>query len=237
MKRLQVLLTICCFILTCGCKQLPPTELAFCGFALGGDFEECYEKASNNHQYEGLSKSQDGLLEHATFKSITIPYYKHPDITIDVHNGKIDSYKGTIYRIQFEGYGLEFLLDMYQAKYGAVKPKKEESFENEYVRSSVFKRKIVHVYYYWRFTNAVICLSERYRDDYGSKQEQKVSVTYTDKKSYKRAEPYLDSLWNAAFLQKKEESERNRIMREEQKKEEERIKIEREKAVLESIEF
>ena len=237
MKRLQMLLTICCFILTCGCKQLPPTELSFCGFVLGGDFEECYEKASNNHQYEGLSKNQDGLLEHATFKSIELPYYKLPDYTISARNGKVDSYQGSIYSIRYEPYALETILDMYQAKYGAVKPRIKESFEYEYVRGDKFERKIVHTYYYWRFKNAVICLSERYRDYYGSKREEKVSVTYTDKVSYKKAKPYLDSLWNAAFLQMEEESEQNRIMGEEQKKEEERIKKEREKAMLESIEF
>lgn len=229
-------------ILACGCKNneqkvLPETELAFCDFVLGGSFEDCYAQASKNPQYKHLSKSQEGLLEHATFFSIELPNYEYPDYNIYVMDGKIDSYQGRIYHIHYDSHSEKTIIGMYQTKYGAVEPKRYESTEMEYVRGDSFKRTIVHIVYKWLFENATIKVEERYRDDYGSKKDVKVSVDYIDKNVYKEALPYIDYLINQKDSIEQVEAERERIMREEREREEQRIKKERENAILESIRF
>ena len=241
MKRLQIvflILAIGCTILACGCKKqqiLPETELAFCDFVLGGDSEECYEKAKSNPQYEGLSLSQEGLLEHATFFSIKLPNYENPDYNIYVMDGKVDSYQGIIYHIHYESPAVETIIGMYQRKYGDVEPKRYESTEMEYDRGDSFKRTIVHFDYKWLFENAEIYVRERYRDDYGSKKDVKVSVEYIDTNVSKEALPYMLNLFEQKDSIEQVEAERERIMREKKEQEEQHIKKEKENAILESM--
>lgn len=97
-----------------------------------------------------------------------------------------------------------------------------------------------HIWYKWLFENAVIYVRERYRDDYGSKKDVKVSVEYIDTNVSKEALPYMLNLFEQKDSIEQVEAERERIMREkkeQEEQEEQRIKKEKENAILESIRF
>ena len=240
MNRLHIILLIVCTILACGCKKqqiLPETELAFCDFVLGGDFEECYNQAREGKRYEDLSNYKEGLLEHATFFKIELPNYENPDFNISAMMGKIDSYQGKIYHINYDSYWVNTIIKMYQTKYGTVEPKKYERIEPYYVRSTKLEKTIVHIVYKWLFENAHLTVEERYQDEYGSKKDDIVIVNYTDINGLKEAQPYIEYLFNQKDSIEQVEAERERIMREEREREEQRIKKERENAILESIRF
>ena len=75
-------------------------------------------------------------MDYASFLSIDIPNYDYPDKTMGVLMGEIESYQGVIFRIRYISYGIETIVRMYEAKYGAVEPWVNESEDSEYCYTS-----------------------------------------------------------------------------------------------------
>ena len=223
--------------LACGCNNpqiLPKTDLAFCDFILGGDFNECYEKASLNPIYEGLSMKKDNQLDYASFSSVEIPYYEIPDMTTRVYKGEVESYKGRIFSVRYEASMVNTIIKMYQAKYGAVKPTKREYEEPNFWRRELNDH-FVDITYKWLFENGEIVVIEHYQDYRGRKNDYRATVKYIDKKGYEDAEPLLTERLNNQIDSLNREFEKRRLIEETQEREKARIKEEKQKAVLESI--
>lgn len=237
MKKVFSVLLMGGLFLAFGCNNLflPKTELAFCDFILGGGFNECYEKASQNPIYENLSTQKDDLLDYALFSSVEIPFYDHPDITMHVYKGEVRSYKGKIYSVRYESGMVSSIIKMYQAKYGFVKPKKREYEELDIFGGKGATDTFVEITYKWRFENGEIEVVEHYQDDYGSKKDNRASVVYIDKKGFEDVMPLLTERINKQVDSLNQEIENKRLIRESQEREQARIKEEKQEAALKSI--
>ena len=234
LKSLSALVVISVLTISCGnkpTKVLPATELAFCDFILGGSFNECYESAANSQRYYYLSKKTDGFIDYASFISVGIPNYKSPDDTISVMRGEIEGYQDRIYSISYQSVWTDEVLEMYQAKYGVVEPRKREYDLSDY--------HYTNLYYFWVFENGRITIKDEQREPlhYTLHRGHNVYVTYFDDSLRETVDAHKAALEAKRDSLKRVEEERERKEKEMREQEAARIKGDKQKEIVNSFRF